>query len=339
MSGLGEILREIRKRQPARHYSPTEPAGFWSGDDLLDGKPVKSNTIIFRTGGCYWAERGGCTMCGYTSDSAAEPPTAEEIIAQYRSVEGRIDGSVVKLFTSGSFFDRSEVPAKARDEILAALGARARKVIVETRPEFVTEKTMEEAEKYGCRMEVAIGLETSNDAIRNACINKNFLFEDFTRASGTAAQHGITTKAYLLLKPPFLSERDALEDMVASVLDAAPYAGTISINLCNVQRGTLVDELFRKRAYRPPWLWTIVEVIRRVHGKTGSVVMSDPLAAGQARGPHNCLECDHAFADAIRRYSATQDIAALDGLSCDCRMAWEKTLELEGWTFGSPLIY
>jgi radical SAM enzyme (TIGR01210 family) len=142
-----------------------------------------------------------------------------------------------------------------------------------------------------------------------------------------------------MMKPPFIAEGDALEDMVKSVLDAAPYADTISMNLCNVQRGTLVDELFYRKAYRPPWLWSVVEVLKRVHGKTGSVVTSDPLAAGQPRGPHNCGQCDATFADAIRKYSLTQDVTVFDGLRCDCKAAWEKVLELEPWTFGSPLIY
>jgi radical SAM enzyme (TIGR01210 family) len=254
-------------------------------------------------------------------------------------VEEKIDGTVVKLFTSGSFFDKGEIPDKARDEILESLAKKAKKVIIETRPEFVTDNTMQGAKKHVERLEIAVGLETSNDKIRLECINKNFLFKDFIRASETAKKHGVTTKAYLLLKPPFITEKEALEDMVGSVLDAAPYAGTISINLCNVQRGTIVDGLFMKKAYRPPWLWTMVEVIRRVHGKTNAVIMSDPLAAGAARGPHNCHECDSGFADAIRKYSNTQDIKALDGLDCDCRLAWEKVLELEGRTFGAPLIY
>jgi len=339
MTGLSDAMMSIRRRQRVKPHSPTELVGFWTGEDLLDGKPVKSNTIILRTKGCYWAQKGGCTMCGYSYDAATTPPTYEDLMAQYRSIEGKIDGSVVKLFTSGSFFDKSEVPDKARDEILASLAGKAKKVIAETRPEFVTDGTMEDAKKFVPRLEVAIGLETSNDRIRIECINKNFLFKDFVRASETAKKHGVTTKAYLLLKPPFVSESDALEDIVGSVLDAAPYAGTISINLCNIQRGTIVDELFVGRAYRPPWLWTIVEAIRRVHGKTSSVIMSDPLAAGSARGPHNCYQCDAAFADAIRKYSMTQDISVFDGLRCDCRLRWEKVLELEGWTFGAPLIY
>lgn len=339
MTCLNDVMYDIRKRQRIKEKPPTEPAAFWTGEDLLDGVPVKTHTIIFQTRGCYWGQKGGCTMCGYIYDSAKEPPTADDILAQFESVSSRIDHGIVKIFTSGSFFDTREIPAEVRDKILTTLNLYADKVIIETRPEFVTSKNMSAAKMLVDKLEVATGLETSNDLIRQNSINKNFTFEDFVKASETAKAHGVTTKAYLMMKPPFLSEKDALEDMVQSVMDAAPYASTISINLCNVQRGTLVDELFYRKAYRPPWLWSIVEVIKRVHGKTGSVVTSDPLAAGAARGPHNCGKCDRDFADAIRKYSLTQDISVLEHLKCDCRQAWEKTLELEGWTFGAPLIY
>ena len=238
----------------------------------------------------------------------------------------------------GQLFDPGEVPEPVREKILSQLNLYADKIIIETRPEFVTDKTMANAKMHADNIEIAVGLETSNDAIRINSINKNFLFKDFVRASEAAKTHGVSTKAYLLMKPPFLTEKEALEDMVKSVLDAAPYAGTISMNLCNVQRGTLVDELSYRKAYRPPWLWSVVEVLKRVHGKTG-LSSRHPLAAGQSRGPHNCYDCDPAFADAIRKYSLTQDITVFDGLHCDCKALWEKVIELEQWTFGSPLIY
>ncbi len=47
-----------------------------------------------------------------------------------------------------------------------------------------------------------MGLETGNDVIRDECINKGFNFTDFIKASGIAGEMGVSTKAYLLLKPP-----------------------------------------------------------------------------------------------------------------------------------------
>jgi radical SAM enzyme (TIGR01210 family) len=336
---LSDVMQDIRKRQTPKERSPTEVAAFWTGEDLLDGMPTKTSTIIFRTRGCYWGLRGGCTMCGYIGDAASSPPTPEDLLAQFESVSRRIDHGIVKIFTSGSFFDPGEVPEPVRDKILSQLNLYADKIIVETRPEFVTDKVLAGATMQSDKLEVAIGLETSNDAIRINSINKNFLFKDFVRASETAKAHGVSTKAYLMMKPPFISEKDAIEDMVKSAMDASPYAPTISINVCNVQRGTLIDEMFYRKSYRPPWLWSVVEVLKRLHGRTGSAIMSDPVAAGMPRGPHNCYKCDSAFADAIRKYSLTQDVSVFDSLHCDCKALWEKAVELEEWTFGSPLIY
>lgn len=336
---LSDVMQDIRKRQTPKERSPAEVAAFWTGEDLLDGVPTKTSTIIFRTRGCYWGLRGGCTMCGYIGDAASSPPTPEDLLAQFESVSRRIDHGIVKIFTSGSFFDPGEVPEPVRDKILSQLNLYADKIIVETRPEFVTDKVLAGATMQSDKLEVAIGLETSNDAIRINSINKNFLFKDFVRASETAKAHGVSTKAYLMMKPPFISEKDAIEDMVKSAMDASPYAPTISINVCNVQRGTLIDEMFYRKSYRPPWLWSVVEVLKRLHGRTGSAIMSDPVAAGMPRGPHNCYKCDSAFADAIRKYSLTQDVSVFDSLHCDCKTLWEKAVELEEWTFGSPLIY
>ena len=58
--------------------------------------------------------------------------------------------------------------------------------------------------------ELAFGLETSSDRIRKDSINKGFTFRDFVRAAEIARKNGATVKAYLMLKPLFLSERQAL---------------------------------------------------------------------------------------------------------------------------------
>jgi len=249
---------------------------------------------------------------------------------------------VVKIFTSGSFLDDSEIPTSTRIEMLSRLGAdtRVKKVIAETRPEYVTqEKVSECTAALGKRFEVAVGLETSNDMIRKDCINKGFTFGDFVRASENAEKENATVKAYLLLKPPFISEGDAVKDIIDSINDAAKYAGTISVNLCNVQKGTLMDEMFERGDYRPPWLWSAVEVLKLgKEANPGTVIMSDPVAAGSKRGPHNCGKCDNDVAEAIRIFSLTQDIGVFDGLNCECRELWKKVVELEGFTFGAVMV-
>ncbi|MFZ3166643.1 MAG: archaeosine biosynthesis radical SAM protein RaSEA [Candidatus Methanoperedens sp.] len=338
---LTKVIRDIRAKQKIKFNPPDRPTAVWTGKDLLDGKPITALTIIFQTSGCRW---NNCTMCGYVYDSARSPPSHDDLMKQFEHAMSRCKDEefIVKIFTSGSFLDDSEIGSSTRIEMLSRLreNDRVKKVIAETRPEYVTDEKLSEASAaLGKKFEVAIGLETSNDVIRKDCINKGFSFSDFTRASEVAKKNDVTVKAYLMQKPPFLSEGIAMNDMINSINDAAPFARTISMNLCNVQKGTLVDEMFERGDYRPPWLWSAVEALRV--GKElapGTVIMSDPVGAGSMRGPHNCGKCDDDVAEAIRIFSLTQDTAVFKNLDCDCKELWKKVVELEDFTFGAPLV-
>jgi radical SAM enzyme (TIGR01210 family) len=341
MTAVARALQDIRRKQKIRSNPSDRPSAVWIGKDILDGKTIPALTIIFRTAGCRW---NNCTMCGYVFDSAAKPPSHDDLMKQFEDALTlcRDDEFMVKIFTSGSFLDDREISPATRNKMLSRLGEdeRVKKVIAETRPEYVTEERVSESvSAFGRRFEIAIGLETSSDAIRRDCINKGFAFSDFVRASHIAEYNGATVKAYLLLKPPFLSEGASISDMICSIKETVRYAGTISINLCNVQKGTLVEEMFENGDYRPPWLWSAVEILEK--GKQyarDTIIMSDPVGAGSSRGPHNCGKCDRDVALAIRAFSLTQDSSIFRDLDCECRELWKKVVELEDYTFGSPLI-
>lgn len=307
----------------------------WTGLDLLNNDVVPSLTAVLTTKGCCWARRNGCTMCGYIIDSNPSAQGSDiqkqfhEVLAHYGK-----EFKIIKIFTSGSFLDQDEVPIDVRDAILSELIGMP-KVIVESRPEFVTPEICDDISKINEHIEVAIGLETSNDSIRNNYINKGFSFRDFVRASEAALANGITLKAYLLLKPPFLTEREALEDALQSVRDAAPHADTISLNSCNVQKGTLVETLWKKGLYRPPWLWSAVEVLRRT--QETATVICDPVGGGTRRGPHNCGKCDREVVAEIKDFSLSQNSASFTA-SCTDQMLWEFVLEFEEYSYGAPLV-
>ncbi len=320
---------------------PATPIAVWKGRDLLrPGEPVDSLTVILRTVGCSW---GKCLMCGFFNMTSPGLVASDALVEQYeKAMAGCPDGAVIKLYTSGSFYDPKEVPPDAQREILRRLAAdpRPRKVIIETMPEYITPEAFRLPVPRG--LEFAVGLESSRDYVRKNCVVKGFTWEEFKAACSVARDHGATMKAYTILKPPFLTEGDAIEDAVSTCRDAlsVPNVTTVSMNLCNVQRNTPVERLWRRGEFRPPWLWSAVEALRRMRSEAPAdrVVISDPLAAGSRRGPHNCGECDGAFAAAIRRYDLGQDPAELGGLSCGCRDTWREVLRLEDHAFGAPLI-
>lgn len=282
-------------------------------------------------------------MCGYINDAAGVSPGREELLLQLRSalLKAPGEGFVLKLFTSGSFFDPKEVAVGVQEEILRCLQQHVgvRKVVVETRPEFVDDESLGRAcSVFFKPFEIAVGLESASDLVRSFCVNKGFTFDDFRKACRIAARWGVSVKAYLLLKPPFLSEGDAIRDAVESVSRVAGCVQMVSLNVCNVQRGTLVEWLYRRGGYRPPWLWSVVEVLKMAkRANPGVVLISDPVGAGSLRGPSNCGECSGVVAGLIREFSLSQDPGVFEGVGCDCRYLWEKVVELEGSACGAQL--
>lgn len=309
----------------------TRPVTVWRSQDLLDGLAAECLTMILRTVGCRWNR---CSMCGYASEGA--PATAEDLLAQFEKAMQRAspDVRVVKIYTSGSFLDPREMPESARDEILKRLGAAGvRRLVIESRPEHITAERVEWSLSH-IETEFAIGLETTNDLIRQHVIRKGFSFQDFVAASEIVHDLGGRVKAYLLQKPPLLTEGEAMRDAILSARAARRYADVLSLNLCNVQRNTIVERLWERKEYRPPWLWSALEVLKSVQGP----VVCDPVGAGTRRGPHNCGKCDSSVAEAIRNHALAQDVSAFDDLDCECRAAWRDLMELEEQAFGTPLI-
>jgi archaeosine synthase beta-subunit len=307
------------------------PVTVWRSRDLLDGRPAESLTVILRTVGCRWNR---CTMCGYAGEGAQA--TASDLISQFEWALGSSspEVSVVKIYTSGSFLDPDEMPIQARDEILKRLESLGiAKLVIETRPEYATSGPVEACLSH-LPTEFAIGLETSNDLIRENVIRKGFSFQDYVCASDLVHRQGGRIKAYLLLKPPLLSEGQAMRDAIASAKAARPHADVLSLNLCNVQRNTVVERMWERGEFRPPWLWSAVEVLKEAPGP----IVCDPVGAGTRRGPHNCGQCDDVVAEAIRAHDLTQDLGGLQILDCPCKATWRELMDLEEDSFGAPLF-
>lgn len=365
---LNDEAREIRRTIPMRG-DPGDLEAFircWSEDDVLDGAPCKALVVILKTRGCTWALAGGCTMCGYANESAWQKVSADQLVAQFERAWRRYDDeAIVKIYTSGSFLDPKEVMPEAQTRILQIIGDRPQKVAFESLPTFIQDDTFAPLEGLVRKMEVGIGVESSNDRVLRDSINKGHGFAAFPKAAQVCRRHGVSVKSYLMCKPPFLTESDALEDATRTIIAAAPHADIVSLNPTNVQGRTVVDALYRRGSYRPPWLWTIVHALldadRVVRPETADespdrtdeagltasgrspagdkpgrafsgIIKSDVIAAGQDRGAHNCGRCDERVVGYLKKYKETQERRflemCLERVDCPCREEWGLTLAL-----------
>ena len=261
----------------------------------------------------------------------------EAIIDYVREALKRIEGKkgpfAVRMFTSGSFLDNGELKPETRRKIFELLAEmdNVEEIVIESRSELVRYDAVKELAEIvpDKHFEVAIGLETANDDIADVSINKGNTFEDFVRASEITRKAGANVKTYLLLKPIFLGERTAIEDVKESITKAEPYTDTFSINITDIQKGTLYERLWEKNEYRPPWLWSAVEVLIWAKKKfPNKRILSDPVGAGSKRGPHNCLtDYDRVIGRAIKKFSATQDLSHLERLKPECKDRWSYIVE------------
>ncbi len=325
-TGTGERDRRERRRKDVA-------ASVWKEKEGIAGKTVDAGVIIVRTPGCSHFHSGGCSMCGYNIESDRSI-SGDDIVKQFEGAEEQLgDVGMVKVYTSGSFLDSREMPSSAADHILRRCADRGVRLLIESRPEYITPESLDKMLSVHEDIELAIGLESANDDVLASSINKGFTVADYDRAATTMKRKGVDLRTYVLLKPPFLTEKEAIEDAVATAEHAAPFSHSISMNAVNVQKGTLVERLWKDWSYRPPWLWSVLEVAGRCAG-LGPMFLCDPVGGGTQRGAHNCGECDQVILDGLKAFTTSQDRSRLAKPACGCRDVYSAIIELEGSVVG-----
>jgi len=303
---------------------PSEPEAVWKEKDMSSGKIVDAMVIIMRTSGCAWAKTGGCTMCGY-GQASMNGVTEDDLMRQVDQVLRRYDNEpFVKIYTSGSFLDDNEVPPNVREKIFDSF-ANAERILFESRPEFVTEDVLKTVPK---NVTVALGLESADPEVLEISVRKGFTPDDSRRAGMMIKNAGLKVRTYVLLKPLYLSEKEAIDDAVSSIRFADGFSDEISVNPVNVQKFTLIERIWRKGGYRPPWIWSLIEVLKNT-GNVNARVLSSPSGGGTQRGVHNCGECDKDVLNAVEKYSFSRNIKDIETVSCHCKERWNDVMDAE----------
>jgi len=134
----------------------------------------------------------------------------------------------LKLYNSGNFFDKKAIPEEDYSRIASLLND-FETVIVESHPKFINEKWLLFKEMLKPDLEVAIGLETVHLEVLKK-LNKQMTLNDFSKAVMFLAQKNIRSRAFILLKPPFLSESEGIYWANKSI----DYAFEVGVQCCTV---------------------------------------------------------------------------------------------------------
>lgn len=339
MSKLEVLCKNLKKDFSPKNKDSQKPVKFWSENDVLDDKIVDTFVIIFRTKGCSWAHESGCSMCGYFNDSMWKDVSENDLLKQFENAMNNYSKQkFVKIFTSGSFLDDNEITPKVRKQILNKLSENASKISVESRPEYIKDKTLKEIKTALDlkKFEIGVGLETASDFIRKNCLNKGFTFNDYKKAASKLKRYDIELKTYVLIKLPFLTEKESIDDAVKTVEKIKKITNTISFNPTNVQNNTVVEFLWKRKQFRPAWLFSIVEILKESKKIVRNMrIECDIVGGGSIRGAHNCGSCDFKFLKAISEFSLLQETDIFNGLDCNCKEKWLDQLDIENLGFGS----
>ena len=340
MRPLANICKEIHARYHPKSSSCPYQVKTWSEKDVLDKDIVDAFVLILQTRGCSWMQQSGCSMCGYFTDSALKEVSDEALLTQIENaVEKYSDQPIIKIFNSGSFLDESEISKQAQIQIIKRLSKlSAKKIAVESRPQYITKEPLIQIKKNLSpqRFEIGIGLESSNDFIRTHAINKGFSFATYKKATKMVHDQNMSVKTYVLIKPPFLTEQEAIDDSIHTIHDIADFTDVISLNPTNVQRYTVVEYLWKRQHYRPPWLWSVKEILTQGITQYPHLrFQCDIVGGGKPRGAHNCPNCDKQLLEQIHRVSLSQSLNDFYEIDCSCKRLWEDQLNLEHLSFGS----
>jgi radical SAM enzyme (TIGR01210 family) len=168
----------------------------------------------------------------------------------------------VKLYNSGSFFDPAAVPVADYPAIAQRLSF-ASHLVVESHPRLVGRNVQKLTDALRPPLEVAMGLETVHPEVLPR-LNKGLTTGAFGKAAGFLRDRGIAVRAFVLLRPPFLSEDEGLEWAIKSAEFAfASGAGVVSLIPTRGGNGAL-ERLREAGEFAPPRLSTLERALEAV---------------------------------------------------------------------------
>lgn len=302
----------------------------------INGAPGHRLMVVLKTRGCEYAAKndGGCTVCGF-ANHAVPGIGQHDILDQLAwALEALPLAGVdeVDLLTLGSFLNENEITAPLRAELLGLIAELhgVRRVSFESRSEYVTPAKLEQSRSIlGDRtVEFGIGLESADDHVRNQIVRKGLSRGSFERVVRTLAETGLDLLVYLLIKPPHLSEEQAIADAVASVAYVAEVAGRhavrarMALEPVFVAPNTYLERVFLKGEYRLLNLWSVVEVILRTHRMGNLFVGLSDEDLSRNRTVGSCPLCHDRLIAEIERFNHTLDVSRLAELDCPCRAGY-----------------
>ncbi|MBW3542697.1 MAG: radical SAM protein [Planctomycetes bacterium] len=256
-----------------------------------------------------------CLMCDLWTNTTIDSVPAGAIPRQIDFALERLPrAQQIKLYNSGNFFDAKAIPRSDHPAIIDRVRS-FETVIVENHPRLCSDACGRFRDRLGTTLEIALGLETVHPQVLPA-LNKQMTLDDFARAVSLLLRHDVSVRAFILLRPPFLTEAEG----VAWALRSIEYAFSLGVACCSViptRAGNgLMERLQAGGQFSPPTLASMEQVLEAgIRLERGRVFMD--LWDIERFFP--CARCGPLRRERLRQMNLTQHVPA--PVSCDCGSA------------------
>jgi radical SAM enzyme (TIGR01210 family) len=337
---ISEAQKIIHAQIPKEKCSTDKVAAAEVGvrEEILNGNNYKRAVIYLMSNGCEWALKSahGCMMCGHLAKQIRndKPISIKDYLKQFEEEFETIDFEkypILNLYNNGSFINDNEIPPEAQRGMLRMINKNPhiKMLVLETRPEFVTGEKVREIKELipDKHIELGVGLEMKDDFYRQICINKGFSLKRYDHAASIITKY-LNLRTYVLLKPLFLNEKEAIEKAIETIEYAfATGTTTVSLEACTIQDYTLMKYFYERGLYSPPWLWSIIEVVKGTKTPGKLLIGLFKFFPSPSAVPNNCEHCNQKVMEKFMQYNRTLDPKVFDGLTCECKKQWSEILE------------
>ena len=306
---------------------------------------------------CIQSRQGNrCVFCGFLNDRSSVSPL--EVGRRFNDVfwNSKLDDiHRLELYVSGSFFDNDEVSPNSRLEIIKAVGGTGiSEVVLESRPEFITEENLRPLLDHiePERVTIAVGVETMDDKVRHK-LAKGFTRRDLIESINRIAVTGMTFQAYLLLKPPVI-ENDgvAIQDVIRSSEQIIDITKNLNCPLILAiqpfflaKNSPITQNAPTKNNIKPPWLYTIaltlklLDKMRDEDGFSYMLILGNEIdnvdtvlvPSNYSDNGHICSCTDemkqHLLEINISNGKLRKSVSSVLDSECRCKTLWQKEID------------
>ncbi|WP_151737080.1 radical SAM protein [Paenibacillus tengchongensis] len=337
-------LRETAKRETKRDINEQKKVIFTEvRKGYINNTYVERLVVFLRGTGCSLVkETGGCTFCGfYNATNFGVKIADEDYISQIKEVieDAKVNFHqypIICLYNDGSMLREEEISIDGLIAIIKILSEQdtVKKIVIEGRVEDVSGQKLAKIRAATHKeLEIAVGFESANPLIRDLCINKNFDNAVFEENCFRARSHGISIIPLLMIKPPFLTEKEAVEDYIDSLVFLEKFKfQRIDMELPTVEANTLVHELWKRGEYKPISFWSVIKILKArqlLELKTPLYISPPNYSVSAIDRTSNCDVCDPLIFEAIDKFNTFGEIYAFESIECSCKAGWERKIKEE----------